>query len=56
VDLREIVCENVDLIYLAYDGVQWCVPVKKAMNLQGNFLTGLATIRFSRSTLLHGVN
>jgi hypothetical protein len=33
-ELREVVCEGVEWIYLAYDGDQWPALVNMVMNLQ----------------------
>jgi hypothetical protein len=60
-DLREIMWEDVDWIYLAQDRDQWRVLVNTAMNFRvllkaGNVLISCVIISFSRRTLLHRVS
>jgi hypothetical protein len=54
-DLREIGWEIVDWMHLAQDRDHWLALVNTVMNFQGNFLTSLVTVSFSRRTLLHEV-
>jgi hypothetical protein len=59
-DLREIGWGAMDWIHLAQDRDHWRAIVKKVMNLWiplniGKFLSGWATVGFSRMAQLHGV-
>jgi hypothetical protein len=59
--LKERGWEGMDWIYLLQYRNIWWVPANTVMELHfpqnlGKFLTSLVTMRFSRTTLLHGIN
>jgi hypothetical protein len=59
-DLQQVGYEGVGWIHLAEDREQWQCVVSMVINLQGpesaeNFLSGRASIVFSKRTRLHGV-